>query len=286
MTVSIVVPALASEAHELPACLGALVSQRHDDGAVEVFVAQYGGGPPLRLPSDVSSSVTLITTAHASPYAARNLAAAASTGDVLLFTEPVCVAEPGWVSAHVASLGAPGVTVSVGHVAPAAYTHPLEVFLSYEEVRDAWVFSCGSWRHYFGRPKNMAIARDRFLTHGPFVEVARGSDSTFVQRVARERSCDEVVWSPDAVVRQQTVRDLRSCFRDRFNHSVALQRHQSSHAAPIAFGQRARLFREATRQRHYGPVDSMMMLALLGAGIVVFKCGGWRGAAVRARSTS
>jgi hypothetical protein len=286
MTVSIVVPALASEAHQLSACLGALVSQRHDHGPLEVFVAQYGVGSPLQLPADVSPSVTLIATNHASPYAARNLAAAASTGDVLLFTEPVCVAEPGWVAAHVATLGAPGVTVSVGHVSPAARTHPLDVFLSYEQVRDAWVFSCSSWRHYFGRPKNMGIARDRFRTHGPFAEVARGSDSTFVQRVARERSCAEVVWSPEAVVRQQTVCDLRSCFRDRFEHSVALQRHQSSHAAPIAFGQRARLFRDAARQRHYGPVDTLMMLALLGAGVVVFRCGGWRGAVVRARSAS
>src|SRR5688572_8920366 len=105
MTVSIVVPALVSEAHLLPACLASLAAQRHDGRRIEVFVAQYGGGPSLSLPPDMAPSVTLVSTDHASPYAARNLAAAASTGDVLLFTEPVCVAEPGWVAAHVAGLG-------------------------------------------------------------------------------------------------------------------------------------------------------------------------------------
>lgn len=97
----------------------------------------------------------------------------------------------------------------------------------------------------------MAVARHRLETHGPFVEVARGADSKFVQRVAREVSCEEVALTPNAVVRQQSIRDLPSCFRDRFDHSHALQRHQSSHAAPIALGDRIRLFRETVRERQW-----------------------------------
>lgn len=28
----------------------------------------------------------------------------------------------------------------------------VEMFLSYENVRDAWIFSCPHWQHFFGRP--------------------------------------------------------------------------------------------------------------------------------------
>jgi hypothetical protein len=123
----------------------------------------------------------------------------------------------------------------------------------------------------------MAIARHRFDTHGPFVEGMRGSDSKFVQRVARELSCAEVGLARDAVVRQQTIRGLPSCYADRFRHARALQIHRSSHAAPINFTQRVRLFRDTLEQRRYGPVAAATLLALLGAGILAFRMGGWAG---------
>jgi hypothetical protein len=124
------------------------------------------------------------------------------------------------VAAHVARLSAAPVTVSVGHVAPAVSTRLVDLFCSYETVRDEWVFSGASWRHYFGRPKNMAVARRRFESHGPFVEVARGSDSKLVQKVASEVSCDEVGATGAIVL---TIDSRRSeLLRDRFN-SCALK---------------------------------------------------------------
>jgi hypothetical protein len=175
--------------------------------------------------------------------------------------------------------------VSVGRVAPARETRFVDLFLSYEDVRDAWVFSCSRWQHYFGRPKNMAIARHRFETHGPFFEVMRGGDSKLVQRVARELSCAEVGLARDAVVRQRSIRGLPSCYRDRFRHGRALQIHRSAHAAPINFEQRVRLFRDTLEQRRYGPFTSATLLTLLGAGILAFHVGGWAGAAARRRQT-
>jgi hypothetical protein len=281
MDVSVFVPARTSDEPQLAACLAGILAQRDESPDMEVFVVQYSGGDPLKLSLPLMRHVRLISVDHPSPYAARNFAASQATGEIFLFTEPGCVAEPGWVAAHVAHIRGSAVTVSVGRVAPARATRFVDLFSSYEDIRDEWVFSQPCWQHYFGRPKNMAVARRRFETHGPFVEVARGADSTFVQRVAREVSCEEVGLAPDAVVRQQSIRDLPSCLRDRFDHSYALQLHRSAHAAPIALGDRIRLLRQTVRERRYGPLDAATLLMVLGAGIAVFRVGGWRGAAAR-----
>jgi Glycosyl transferase family 2 len=286
MDVSIVIPVQASELDHLAASLGGVFAQRYAAGRIEVFVVQYGAASPIRLPAMPGGrEVQVLAVGHPSPYAARNLAASRATGDALLFTEPGCVPDPDWVSAHVAALRDGPATISVGHVAPGRSTRSVELFLSYENVRDAWVFACPTWQHYFGRPKNMAVARRRFETHGPFVEVMRGADSKLVQRVARELSCSEVVLTQGAIVRQQSVRGLPSCYRDRFRHAFALRTHRSGHAAPIPLEQRVLLFRETLAERRYGPVGAAALFLFLGAGILTFRLGGWAAAAADSAKT-
>lgn len=272
MDVSVVIPAQASDGDQLAATLRGVFDQRYA-GRIEVFVAQYGGGTSLESSLPSGRDVRFLSVDSQSPYAARNLAARTASGEVLLFTEPGCIPDPGWVSAHVSAI-ATGITLSVGHVGAIQETWALSMFMSYEDVRDEWVFSSARWRHLFGRPKNMAIARHRFLSHGPFAEVIRGADSKLVQHVAREVSTREIAHTPTAVVRQQSVRGLPSCFRDRFVHAQALRVHRSAHAAPIGLPDRVRIFREAVARRGYGTVTATVLLALLGAGIVTFRLGG------------
>ena len=283
MDASIIIPVQPSEAEPLRATLDGALGQRYDRTRFEVIVVQYGGhAHPGNLAA--GREVRILSVDHASPYAARNLAAAHASGDALLFTEPGCVPDAEWVAAHVAALRRPGVTASVGHVAPSRSTRLVDVFMSYENVRDAWVFSCDSWQHYFGRPKNMAIARHRFESHGPFAEVMRGADSKLVQRVARELSCNEIALTQAAIVRQRNVRGLPSCYRDRFRHARALRIHRSAHAAPIALDQRVRLFRETLARHGYGLPTAATLFMLLGAGILAFRIGGWSAALARSRS--
>jgi len=221
MNASVIIPAQALEASQLAVTLQGVFAQRYDDGRVDICVAQYGGGDALDIARIAKGhDVRSVSIDSPSPYAARNLAAKTSSGDVLLFTEPGCVPDPNWVRAHTAAVRK-GATVSVGHIAPIHETWVLDTFLSYESVRDAWVFSSASWQHRFGRPKNMAVTRERFLSHGPFVEVMRGADSKLVQLVAREVSPSEVAHAPDAIVRQLSVHGLPSCLRDRFIHARA-----------------------------------------------------------------
>ena len=275
MDVSVVIPALASEAAAVAGTLQGVLDQRYSGGRIEVFVVQYGGGGLLELPPlPLGHDVRLLSIDHVSPYAARNLAAGVATGEVLLFTEPGCVPDPHWVSTHLSAIRNTAITMSVGHVAPIRETWALATFLSYEDARDAWVFSGKSWRYLFGRPKNMAIARHRFESHGPFAEIIRGADSKLVQRVARDISSREIGHTPAAIVRQQSVRGLPSCFHDRFIHARALRVHQSSHAAPIDLDERVRIFRRTVKQRGYGALASIALLGFLASGIVAFRLGG------------
>jgi hypothetical protein len=281
MDVSIIVPMQAAESSLLPDCVAGILAQRFEHGRVEALVARYGGGPapPRELP--VAGEVRVLEVDAPTPYAARNAAAAVARGDVLLFTEPGCVPAPGWVAAHVERLREGRASVSVGPVMPVRLTRLVERLLAYENVRDEWVFSSPRWQHYFGRPKNMAITRHRFATHGPFVEVARGADSKLVQKIARELSCDEITLTPTAIVRQQTVRGLPSFLRERFGHAHALEVHQSAHAAPIMLADRTEIFRDTVRRNRFGPLQAATLAALLAAGIVTFRAGGCWGTVAR-----
>jgi hypothetical protein len=75
-------------------------------------------------------------------------------------------------------------------------------------------------------------------------------------------------------VRQQAVRGLPSCLRDRFGHARALRLHGSGHAAPIRLEDRIRIFRTTVARRGYGPVASVVLLAFLAAGIITYRLGG------------
>jgi glycosyltransferase involved in cell wall biosynthesis len=275
MDVSVIIPAQGSEAAELAATLRGVFDQRYDGGRIEVFVARYGDGASIALPPlGQSVRVRHVAVENPSPYVARNLAAREATGEIMLFTEPGCVPDPAWVSAHVSAIRDRAITLSIGHVAGVRETWALRTFRSYEDVRDEWVFSGQSWRHLFGRPKNMAIARHRFVSHGPFAEVIRGADSKLVQHVAREVSTSEIGHTPGAVVRQQAVRGLPSCLRDRFSHARALRIHRSGHAAPIDLEVRVRIYRTTVARRGYGPVASVALLGFLAAGIAAYRLGG------------
>lgn len=273
--VSIIVPVGPTDPR-LDAFLEGFRALQYDAGHLELIAVGYGG-VSLPVPESSCPELRVFEVDHSSPYAARNLAVSNARGDLFLFSEPTCVADPDWVSAHVRRLAELPVSVSVGQVSPARTTPCLEIFGAYEKTRDAWVFSCDSWRHYFGRPKNMAITRECFEAKGPFHIVARGADSKLVQLVARELSCEHVALAPDAIVRHRDIRGFPSGMVDRFTHGKALQQHGSSHAAPIDLVDRARLFRETLRRGGYGPLRAALLLSLAGAGILVFRLGSWVG---------
>jgi hypothetical protein len=281
--VSVIVPVphpdlrLDAERARLDACLEAVREQRYPPERLEVLLVGFEGGGALPRPGVSWPGLRVHAVDRASPYAARNLGASRADGDILVFTEVRCVPDRDWVAAHVRRFSESDVSVSVGAIAPGRPTRLFELFSAYEATRDAWLFSSESWHHFFGRPKNMAITRERFEAHGPFIEVARGGDSSFVQRVARDLSCDEIGLTPDAIVRDQALTGFPSCLADRFAHNHAMQIHDSAHVAPIDLPQRVRFFRETIRRQGLGPLGAASLFLLIGAGVLAFRLGGLAG---------
>jgi len=272
--ITIIVP-FRNDARSIRRCLQALASQRYE-GLVEITLIDRGATDGS---ADIASSfpgMQVLHTDHPSPYAARNLAARDATGSILVFTEANCVVEPDWVLQHVLALEGEGASVSIGRIAPERTTWMLDSFDAYERHRDEWSFKASHWRHYFGRPTNLAVRRDRFLSHGPFEEVLRGADSSLVQRIARELSCAEITYCPTAIVRHADLRGVRTCLQQRFRFSWTMATLRSSHSAPLALDERLRIFRETIKQERYGALRAAALAIMLVLGVLAFKAGSWR----------
>ncbi|HEX6389303.1 MAG TPA: glycosyltransferase family 2 protein [Solirubrobacteraceae bacterium] len=100
--VSVITPA-RDAAGTLPRLLDALAAQERVPD--EVIVVDDGSADETRALAERHEIVTKVLTAEGrGPGAARNAGVAASTGEVLAFTDADCVPEPGWLRAGLAAL--------------------------------------------------------------------------------------------------------------------------------------------------------------------------------------
>jgi len=274
MDVSIIVPFRNAE-DTLEHCIHALHSQSYIDGRMEILLVDNGATDKSPNIAEQFSSIILLSEEHTSVYAARNRGVDASTGAVLLFTEPDCVVEPGWAARHVRALNQTNASISVGRVAPIKDSRLLSMFNDYEHIRDEWNFNAEYWKQYFGRPKNFAIRRIQFESQGPFEQVLRGADSLLVQKIAREHSCNEVTYCPEAVVKHLRVHGMPSCLKQRFLDSYMMSSLKSSHSAPVSGGERYNLFWKTVRTHRYGAIRTILLFLLLVSGWIVWKAGQW-----------
>jgi glycosyltransferase involved in cell wall biosynthesis len=274
LNVSVIVPC-RNAGRTLQQCLHSLQVQRYRQGSVSILLVDNGSTDDSVEIARRFSEIVQLQVLHPSIYAARNLGASAATGEILVFTQADCILDPYCVEQHVAALDRANASISVGKQAPIKTTPLLSMFEAYEQARDVWSFGTADWTRYFGRPKNLAIRRQCFDQHGPFERVVRGADSLFVQKVARESSCDEITFCPDAVARQLSVDGLGSFLRYQFQNSRIMYTLRSSHSAPVQFRDQIRLFRQTTREQGYGILRSTVLLLLLGLGLLTWKAGRW-----------
>jgi glycosyltransferase involved in cell wall biosynthesis len=100
--VSVITPALDA-AGTLPALLDALAAQ--ETPADEVIVVDDGSRDDTRAIAERHPVVTRVLQAQGrGPGAARNAGVAASSGDVLAFTDADCVPDPRWIAEGLAAL--------------------------------------------------------------------------------------------------------------------------------------------------------------------------------------
>ncbi len=102
--IAVVVPAYNAAA-TLPATLAALARQAYDAGAVAVVVVDDGSTDETAAVA-ARGGARVIRQENRGPAAARNAGAAATRGDILVFTDADCVPDPDFLAALTAPLAA------------------------------------------------------------------------------------------------------------------------------------------------------------------------------------
>ena len=123
--ISVIVPARDAAA-TLPATLAALSAQ-DVDAAFEVIVVDDGShDETAALARAAPLGPTVLTGPGAGPGPARNAGVAASSGEILAFTDADCVPEPGWLRAGVEALAGADLVQGAVRPDPAAVRMPFD----------------------------------------------------------------------------------------------------------------------------------------------------------------
>lgn len=174
-----VVIAVAEGDYELLAHQLRQLSERQTQPPLEIIVADNGGGLS---PSTINHSVVKLIDASARKGAsfARNLGAAYTTGDALLFCDADDLVCPRWVAHHIKALES--VPLTAGSIVPITRTD--DRYLSAR--RGSWPenLPVGGLVHHEGlaiaASNNMGVLRDAFDRAGGFPEAyPRSQDVAF-----------------------------------------------------------------------------------------------------------
>jgi hypothetical protein len=99
-----------------------------------------------------------------------------------------------------APFASPEVLVVQGGRVFARQSRALSIVAAYEAERTAYSLSLEGKGTHFGYTNNMAVRREVLARCGPFLEIARGADSIFVDRVVKTHSIDAVRFARQALV--------------------------------------------------------------------------------------
>ena len=225
--VSVVVPAYNS-AGTIIRCLGALMSQE-TDLPYEVIVVESSGDGAAGLVRDRFPNVRLIESPRRLlSGAARNLGAGSSRGELLLFIDSDCVAEPAWIEkmrrAHEEFDGAGvGGAVLNGNpespVSVASYITEFSVFFDFGTARRMdYLPSC-----------NLSYKMEAFRRHGGFdPDQPLYVDLMFNKRLSALG--ERLLFRPDIRIWHWHRADLREYLLGELGEDDGLQRHADARA--------------------------------------------------------
>jgi GT2 family glycosyltransferase len=207
--VSVIVPAYHSE-RRIGACLAALARQR--DVAAEVIVVNSSEEQPTRSRvADAHPGARFTQSAtRLLPHDARNVGAERASGQLLVFTDPDCVAADDWLARLVARADG-GERAVAGAVVPDSDAAGVPVGAFACKFRA--VLPGGPAARPFGQTANLLVERAAFDRIGGFRPGLYSADVALC--VDLRRSGVRVVFEPDAVVRHCYDVDVGSFLRER-----------------------------------------------------------------------
>ena len=263
MRISVVIPFRNEERH-IARCLEAL--ERQDPFEVVAIADRSSDGSAAivrRFPS-----VRLLEAEGHGPYAARNSAIAATSGDVLVFTDAECEPAPDWLARIASTFERPEVGAVLGQRLPGRETFALSLVNRYERAKDDYIFGGLRAHLYYGSTNNLAVRRDVLDELDGFAERRRGADTLLVRRLLERRGPRAIVYAPDVKVRLLEIQRIGDYYRKQFVYSRSMQR--VSGLAPgrsLRSGERLQVWRATG--------SSPVLLALLTVGFACWELGRW-----------
>jgi len=221
--VSVIVP-MRNASRYIARCVASLRGQSYPADRYEIIIIDNNSddGSPELVAAD--ASVRLLFEKKPGAYAARNRGVMAARGRLLAFTDADCEPDKDWLANLIAPLASREVMLAQGRRIFAGKSRVLSLVARYEAEHAAYSLSPEGAGTHFGYTNNMAVRREAFERCGPFVEVARGADSVFVDRVVGAYSIDAIRFVRDAVICHLEMNGMRRWLMKRFIRGVNLQR--------------------------------------------------------------
>ena len=230
---TVVVPTFDRPA-QLHACLAALARTHASPAAIEVVVADDGGGLDAAQAQAAAGDATpvRVVCAAGGPAAARNAGAAAASAPVIAFVDDDCEPDPGWAAALLERHRAEPEALIGGRTVNGLPENPYS--------RTAQAITDAALAHHNGGPagarffpsNNVAMPADRFLSLGGFDEAVRlpgGEDRDLCERWS-ERGWP-LVAEPRALVVHSHALGLGSFWRQQAAYGAGAHHHRRARSA-------------------------------------------------------
>jgi glycosyltransferase involved in cell wall biosynthesis len=271
---SVIIPIL-NAASTLPHCLSALCQALTKEGNCELIFVDNGSTDDSIEIVKAHTEAILLRKLKPGAYAARNHGVSAASGEILIFTNPDCVVDSGWLRAVKEAFEAPTCLVALGVRRPAPDSGLNRLLGDYEIAKDHWVLTSNEPKKYYGYTNNMAVRRSAWQSHGPFSDVLlRGGDTIFVRRLVDAAGCGTVKFVPSMRISHLEVDGVVTYLKKTFTYGQSLESYSKAvPSSPLSFSDRLGVFFDASRSNSYGPIRFCALGGLLFSGIIAWWAG-------------
>lgn len=266
MFISVVIPVYNVERY-IKDCIEALIEQDYQKDKYEIIFVDNGS-------SDYSVDIirrypqaTLIFENKKGAYAARNLGIDHARGCVIAFIDPDCIPATDWLKNIGEAMESRETKIVLGSRRSANESYVLTLIDAYENSKKEFVLNSDTPELYFGYTNNMAIRSELFDEIGPFVEIARGSDTVFVNSVVCRFSCTSVRYSPDIRVRHMEIKSAIDYYRKQFIFGQSSKQYsQIINSRPLNYKENFMIFHMTTCLHRFKYSKSLFLFFLLTTG--------------------
>jgi glycosyltransferase involved in cell wall biosynthesis len=273
MDISVIVPFNNAERY-LHKCIDALLRQTYPSDRYEVIMVDNNSTDSSADIVRRCSRVKLLSETRPGAYAARNLGVIHAKGDIVAFTDADRAPSSDWLERIALAMQCSGTVLIQGSVEFAHDSFGLSVLTAYEAEKAATVFSGDDREIYYGYTGNMAVRRCVLEIVGPFLEMARGSDVVFLQRVIDRYSCQAVRYVPEVRVRHLEIESVLSWYRKLFTYGRSFAKYRKVvPVRPLSIAERMRVCQRAIHHARLSLPRAAASMLLLSIGAACYELG-------------